>query len=330
MFTVGWETAPLYESEVCMKAVVKVDIVDGKCVVIYSDGSEQELYEYPSDEGGGGGAVLGTKNITSNGSYTARNDGYDGFSKVTVNVPTGITPTGTKQISIITNGTSIEDVTNYANAEINVNVPAVTGYDINDIAEGTAPSGNIVLNTAETLYNYAFYHRTAITGISAPNCNTIKAYGLSGCSGLSNVSFPKLTSLNDNAFEGCSGLTSIALPLLSSRTYANCFKDCTSLETVDLGLTTQVYNQTFKSCRSLRNLIIRRTASIASLYNFNEVTLGGIYTNPTLSTIYVPQSLLSAYKEATNWVTGFNAGLTFTAIEGSYYETHYGDGTPIA
>lgn len=37
-----------------MKAVAKVDIVDGKCVVTYSDGSEQELYEYPSDEGGGG------------------------------------------------------------------------------------------------------------------------------------------------------------------------------------------------------------------------------------------------------------------------------------
>lgn len=274
-----------------MKAVVKVDIVDGKCVVIYSDGSEQELYEYPSDEGGGGGAVLGTKNITSNGSYTASSDGYDGYSSVNVNVP--------------------------------------IGYDLNDIAEGTEPSGNIVLNTAEYINNYAFYHRTAITGISAPECYTVKAYGLSGCSGLTHVSFPKFTSLADNAFEGCSGLTSIALPLLSSRTYANCFKDCTSLVTADLGLTTQVYNQTFKSCRSLRNLIIRRTISIASLYTFNEVTLGGIYTNPSLSTIYVPQSLLSAYKEAANWVTGFNAGLTFTAIEGSYYETHYGDGTLI-
>lgn len=37
-----------------MKAVNSVDIVDGKCVVTYSDGSEQELYDYPSDDGGGG------------------------------------------------------------------------------------------------------------------------------------------------------------------------------------------------------------------------------------------------------------------------------------
>lgn len=39
-------------------------------------------------------------------------------------IPTGITPTGTKQISITSNGTTTEDVTNYANAQISVNVPS--------------------------------------------------------------------------------------------------------------------------------------------------------------------------------------------------------------
>ena len=50
----------------------------------------------------------------------------------------GITPTGTKQISISSNGTTTEDVTNYANAEITVSVSGggsnpshlVTGSDI--------------------------------------------------------------------------------------------------------------------------------------------------------------------------------------------------------
>lgn len=35
----------------------------------------------------------------------------------------GITPTGTKTINITQNGTTTEDVTNYANAQVNVNVP---------------------------------------------------------------------------------------------------------------------------------------------------------------------------------------------------------------
>lgn len=55
--------------------------------------------------------------------YTSNNT-YDTtlIDEVTVNVSGGITPTGTKQISISQNGTTTEDVTNYANAEITVNV----------------------------------------------------------------------------------------------------------------------------------------------------------------------------------------------------------------
>ena len=66
--------------------------------------------------------TLITKNISTNGTYNASSDSADGFSSVVVNVPTGITPTGTKQINISQNGTTTEDVTNYASAQITVNV----------------------------------------------------------------------------------------------------------------------------------------------------------------------------------------------------------------
>lgn len=68
--------------------------------------------------------TLITKNISTNGTYNASSDSADGFSSVVVNVPTGITPTGTKQINISQNGTTTEDVTNYASAQITVNVPS--------------------------------------------------------------------------------------------------------------------------------------------------------------------------------------------------------------
>ena len=42
-------------------------------------------------------------------------------------IPTGVTPTGTKQINISQNGTTTEDVANYANAEIIVTVPGPSG-----------------------------------------------------------------------------------------------------------------------------------------------------------------------------------------------------------
>lgn len=81
-----------------------------------------------SDEGKvvSGGALVGqtSRQITANGTVdTTLND------EVVVNVPTGITPSGTKQISITENGTTTEDVTNYANAEITVNVQSSGGAE---------------------------------------------------------------------------------------------------------------------------------------------------------------------------------------------------------
>ena len=38
---------------------------------------------------GGGGSTLGTKAINANGTYNASSDNLDGYSQVTVNVPTG-------------------------------------------------------------------------------------------------------------------------------------------------------------------------------------------------------------------------------------------------
>lgn len=92
-----------------------------------------------------GTAVLGEKTITANGTYNASSDSLDGYSSVVVNVPTGTTPTGTKTISITSNGTTTEDVTNYASAEIAVNVPTGTARTSADLtvngATVTVPAG---------------------------------------------------------------------------------------------------------------------------------------------------------------------------------------------
>lgn len=60
--------------------------------------------------------------IRTKGGTSAQMAFPNGFVSAVNAIPTGVTPTGTKQISITQNGTTTEDVTNYANAEITVDV----------------------------------------------------------------------------------------------------------------------------------------------------------------------------------------------------------------
>ena len=110
-----------------------------------------------------GSATLGTKTITTNGTYYASNDNLDGYSQVSVNVQSGITPTGTKNISITSNGTTTEDVTNYASASITANVPNT--YTSSD--EGKVVSnGALVAQTSDTVTTNGTVDTTLINSLT--------------------------------------------------------------------------------------------------------------------------------------------------------------------
>lgn len=72
---------------------------------------------------GGRSATLGTKEITENGIYDASSDGLDGYSSVTVDTPA---PSGSVSLEYTGNGQYSEDVSQYASAEITVDVPIPT------------------------------------------------------------------------------------------------------------------------------------------------------------------------------------------------------------
>lgn len=216
----------------------------------------------------------------------------------------GVTPTGTKQISITENGTTTEDVTAYASAEITVNVSGGGGVDTLE-ARLTGQLTSYENNTITSLYAQSFREYTPLTSLKCHN----------------------VTSIGNAALYGCTGLTSLAFPRLSQLA---AIQNCSNLLVLDLGLTAGSGNMgTLSGCAKLATLIIRSSVvpALGNITYFNNTPFA---SGKDGGTLYVPQALISSYQSANNWSTilGY-ATNNIQKIEGSIYETQYGDGTLI-
>lgn len=189
----------------------------------------------------------GTLSITSNDTYDVTN-----YASAVVNVPQGITPTGT--ISITTNGTV--DVTNYASASVDV----PSGYSIDDIADGTEPSGDIVLTTNKIRYG-AFAYTTELASVSMPNVTTID-YNAFSHSGLSSIYAPLITSpyYAQDAFSytNLTKITDVEFPNLEScnkNGTSNFFQYCTRVTKIFLPKLTEAGTGTFRYQTALQTAV---------------------------------------------------------------------------
>lgn len=83
-----------------------------------TSGTHTLKLEKQTSSGGGGSATLITKNITANGTYSAEDDDADGYSEVTVNVPSSVASSWTKvaetSYQVSTSSTSASTVATWA------------------------------------------------------------------------------------------------------------------------------------------------------------------------------------------------------------------------
>lgn len=157
-------------------------------------------------------------------------------------------------------------------------------------------------NTRETLGDQATVDAliaNTLTDLEEDGITTMRQYALGGRTVLQSVNFPNLKTINENGMSYCTGLTSVEIPAVTSiGTYA--FTGDTGLTALDLSGSSEVTisANAFNGCSNLTHLVIRSTTrstlSNTSAFNGTKIALGD-------GGIYVPSSLLSDYKSASNW-----------------------------
>lgn len=304
---------------------------------------------------GTAGTPVATKSAVNNHSLTVtpsvtNTTGYITGSTLTgtpVTVTVAELESGTKTIT--SNGNGI-DVSGYSTVDVNVSGGGsgiVTIVDTLDACGGTIrtiTTNEISLDTlnvtADGTYNAPSGHAYNTVNVSVGggsnmiDMNYIKqlgSWGMRYADLPDTCYFGNLTSMGDRAFGNCTGGRIIVLPSISTVGQYS-MADSPEYEIIDLGpnMPNIVTNYFFSEDLLLDTLIIRKS-SVVSINNVNEFNLTKFDSGGTGGTLYVPSALISSYQSASNWSTVLAyANNSIEAIEGSYYETHYADGTLIS
>lgn len=169
------------------------------------------------------------------------------------------------------------------------------------------------LSKCTELQDYAFSVCVWLTSINAPKLTTLRV-GVFNGSGLLTFNGPLVTSVGDSCFQSSSSLTSVSLPLVATIP-SGCLRNCTKLERVDLGAATSIARTAFTDSTALKTLIIR-TETLCTIADAS-VTLRGSKIAAGTGYIYVPDELVDAYKEETNWVVFANQIRGLSELEAS-------------
>ena len=180
----------------------------------------------------------------------------------------------TVPLNVSVNGTYTpgEGVDGYS--QVVVDVPqSVTGFTEKEVTEGIQIVN--LSNSASYVHPYVFEKDNYLQTVNLPNCISVGENAFAFCSNLSSVYLPNCEYIGSSVFYICSSLTQVNLPMCSY-IGRGAFGYCTSLSIITIG---------YSSVCSLNNLGAFSNTQITS----------------STGSIYVPTSLVDAYKSAPNW-----------------------------
>ena len=203
-------------------------------------------------------------------------------------------------------------------------------YDgLGSTIESSAFMGNSDITNIETNAYYvlksAFYNCINLSRAILPNCIGLMSRTFAGCTKLEYVSVPLLIGntidgifmscyalsrielpecdyLWDNTFRYCSALNYVSIPKCGA-IYDYCFWGCINLERIDLPVCSKINHGAFSGCTKLSEVILR-SSSVVYLERYSisgDTTFQGTLIEARQGGIYVPSSLVNAYKYTSRW-----------------------------
>ena len=170
---------------------------------------------------------------------------------------------------------------------------------------------SVYLPECEVLDGYTF-QSVPISSIDLPKCKRMIQRDFYLCQDLQNINLPQCDYLGPKTFGNCGNLKSIDLPLCTT-VGANAFDYCFVMSSVSLPMCKYVGPQAFHSTLALSSVnlpVCSRIDSNAFAEVIETLVLGynsvvtipaiGIFTG-NIPSIFVPASLVDAYKADTNW-----------------------------
>lgn len=203
--------------------------------------------------------------------------------------------------------TTITSVSNYLFAGCKylteINLPAATTIGASSFYKSGLKtlSSNSLIEFGDSAFSFS-----KLEEVACENVTTVGKNCFDNCKCLSTVNLPKLAVVAAYSFQS----SSIKKVKFNSVTQigGNAFNS-SSLQHIDLPAATEILGAGFYNCKYLDTVILRKS-SVCSLGNKNA--FGSTPIESGSGYIYVPKSLISSYKTATNWS---NFSEQFRAIE---------------
>lgn len=151
------------------------------------------------------------------------------------------------------------------------------------------------------VYSNAFVRCSSLSDVNLPACVSIASAAFPSCVGLKSVNLPVCTRLSNTAFQYCSALENISLPMCAY-IGVSVFLHCSALRSISLPMCSIISTNAFSNCRALESVYMLST-SVATLGTtvFSYTPIDNSSYLGYFGSIYVPSSLVDAYKSATRW-----------------------------